>query len=213
MKPSSSQFAREGLPVAALCALLTLSLAMLECATGTAVLFVLTCLVVHFFRDPERITPRDPGVAICAADGKVCKVGVALDPFTGERRKVVSVFMSVFDVHVNRSPVAGVVDRFKYFPGTFVNASLDKASEDNERLAVSIQAQDGGQFTVVQIAGLVARRIVCWADEGDELARGQRFGMIKFGSRVDLYMPDAYEICVHLGEKVHAGQTILAKRN
>lgn len=212
MKQSGPQFAKEGIPFAALCALLTLSLAMLGCATGTAVMFVLTFFVVHFFRDPERVVPRDPGAAVSPADGTVCKVGTAPDPFTGERRKVVCVFMNVFNVHVNRSPVAGEVEDMKYFPGKFFNASLDKASEDNERLALSIQGVDGGQFTVVQIAGLIARRIVCWADQGDELARGGRFGMIKFGSRVDLYMPDAYEVEVHVGEKVFAGQSILARR-
>lgn len=212
MKTSSFGFAREGLPFAALCALFTLALAFLGCATGTAVMFVVTFFVVHFFRDPERVTPKGPGMAISPADGKICKVGTAVDPITGQTRKVVCVFMNVFNVHVNRAPVAGEVEVIKYFPGKFLNASLDKASEDNERLAMSIRGSEGGEWTVVQIAGLIARRIVCWAEEGDDLARGQRFGLIKFGSRVDLYMPDAYEVSVHEGEKVFAGQTVLARR-
>lgn len=212
MKSPSYGFSREGVPFAVLCALLTLSLAFLGCATGTAVMFVLTFFVVHFFRDPERVAPKGPGMAISPADGKVCKVGMAVDPITGKERKVVCVFMNVFSVHVNRSPVDGEVEVIKYFPGKFFNASLDKASEDNERLALSIRGAEGGDWTVVQIAGLIARRIVCWAEEGDQLVRGQRFGLIKFGSRVDLYMPDAYEVSVHVGEQVFAGQTVLARR-
>lgn len=213
MKQRTFGFAREGVPFTALSALLTLMLAILGCATGSALMFVVTALVAHFFRDPERVVPRDPSVAVSPADGKVCKVGAAKDPFTGQERKVVCVFMNVFNVHVNRSPVAGEVQQMRYYPGKFFNASLDKASEDNERLALSLRGVEGGEWTVVQIAGLVARRIVCWAEEGDELARGQRFGLIKFGSRLDLYLPDAYEVCVNVGEKVFAGQSILAKRS
>jgi phosphatidylserine decarboxylase len=120
--------------------------------------------------------------------------------------------MNVFDVHVNRMPVAGTVERLLYHPGKFLNASLDKASEDNERMALSIRGAEGGQWSVVQIAGLVARRIVCHAEPGDALGRGERFGLIKFGSRVDLYLPDAYDIAVHVGERVLAGQTTIARR-
>ena len=177
MKNSSFGFAREGVPFTAWCVLLTLTLAFLQCEIGATLMFVVTAFVAHFFRDPERVVPRDPSVAVSPADGKVVKAGTAVDPITGERRKVVCVFMNVFNVHVNRSPVAGEVQQLKYFPGKYLNASLDKASEDNERLAMSIKGQEGGEWTVVQIAGLIARRIVCWAEEGDELARGQWYRM------------------------------------
>ncbi|WP_461210142.1 phosphatidylserine decarboxylase family protein [Desulfocurvus sp. DL9XJH121] len=212
MKSPSCGFSKEGVPFTALSALLTLMLAILGCAMGSALMFVVTALVAHFFRDPERVTPAEPGLAVSPADGKVCKIGTAKDPVSGEERKVVCVFMNVFNVHVNRCPVAGEVQEIKYFPGKFLNASLDKASEDNERLALSVRTPEGEELTVVQIAGLIARRIVCWAEQGDELARGQRFGLIKFGSRLDLYLPDAYEVDVKIGDKVFAGQTVLARR-
>lgn len=212
MKKPSIGFALEGIPFAVFCITATLTLALLECVTGSAIMLAATFFVIHFFRDPERVVPRQPGVAVSPADGTICKVGLAKDPFTGKQRKVVCVFMNVFNVHVNRAPVEGTVEALKYFPGKFINASLDKASEDNERLAMSMRTAEGGQWSIVQIAGLIARRIVTWSEEGDELQRGQRFGLIKFGSRVDLYLPDAYDISVHVGEKVIAGQTILAKR-
>ena len=140
------------------------------------------------------------------------KIEPMSDPLTGEERTAVCVFMNVFNVHVNRMPVAGRIARISYFGGKFLNASFDKASTDNERNAMLIEDRDGKQWTMVQIAGLIARRIICWGEEGDELVRGQRFGLIKFGSRVDLYLPAGYAPAVRVGEKVFAGQTILARK-
>lgn len=212
MKRPSVGITPEGIPAIGLAAFFTLVLAILDCVTGTAIGLALTAFAVNFFRDPERYPSPEPGVAVSPADGKVVKAGLARDPFTGQERKVVCIFMNVFDVHVNRMPVAGTVERLKYHPGKFLNASLDKASEDNERMALDIRGAEGGQWSVVQIAGLIARRIVCRVEPGDALGRGERFGMIKFGSRVDLYLPDAYDIAVHVGERVLAGQTIIARR-
>jgi len=212
MKRPSVGITPEGIPAIGLAAFFTMVLAILDCVTGTALGLALTAFAVNFFRDPDRYPSPEPGVAVSPADGKVVKAGLARDPFTGQERKVVCIFMNVFDVHVNRMPVAGTVERLKYHPGKFLNASLDKASEDNERMALDIRGTEGGQWSVVQIAGLIARRIVCRVEPGDALGRGERFGMIKFGSRVDLYLPDAYDIAVRVGERVLAGQTIVARR-
>jgi phosphatidylserine decarboxylase len=174
----------------------------------------LTVWCFYFFRDPDRVTPIRAGLVISPADGVVQMIGPApLPPELGmgtERVMRVSVFMSVFDCHVNRAPIAGTVVKEEYTPGKFVNATLDKASEDNERQALVIRTGDGKDFGVVQIAGLVARRIRCDVREGQQLLTGQRFGMIRFGSRVDVYLPAGVEPLVAVGQKAIAGETVLA---
>jgi phosphatidylserine decarboxylase len=202
----------EGLPFVFFTAVATLTFALLDCWFMATVLLVVLFLVLNFFRDPERVVPQEPGVAVSPADGKVIKVETMPDPLTGEDRTAICVFMNVFNVHVNRMPVAGRIARIAYFGGKFVNASFDKASTDNERNSLLIEDGDGKTWTMVQIAGLIARRIICWGEEGDTLGRGQRFGLIKFGSRVDLYIPTDYESVVRSGEKVFAGQTVLARK-
>ncbi|MDE2578788.1 MAG: phosphatidylserine decarboxylase [Hyphomicrobiales bacterium] len=174
---------------------------------------LLTAWCAYFFRDPQRVTPLRDGLVVSPADGVVCSIGsFAPPPELGlglEPMQRVSVFMSVFDCHVNRAPVPGRIARIAYKPGLFVNADLDKASEDNERNGVVIEAARG-KFGVVQIAGLIARRIVCFSREGDVLQTGERFGLIRFGSRVDVYMPDGARVLVSLGTKAVAGETPLA---
>lgn len=202
----------EGMPFIFLTTIATLTFAVLDCWFMATLLLVVLFLVLNFFRDPERVVPQEPGVAVSPADGKVIKVETMRDPLTGEDRTAICVFMNVFNVHVNRMPVAGRVARISYFGGKFFNASFDKASSDNERNAVLVEDAEGKTWTMVQIAGLIARRIICWAEEGDSLGRGQRFGLIKFGSRVDLYLPSDYESVVRIGEKVFAGQSILARK-
>ena len=179
---------------------------------------VLSWWCLRFFRDPERSTPGETGAVISPADGVVCGIGpadppseLALDPEdTGELTRV-SVFMNLFDVHVNRAPTAGTVWKVVHHPGRFFNASLDKASEHNERCGVVLALPDGRQLVFVQIAGLVARRIVCRLREGDEVLPGERFGLIRFGSRVDTYLPPASEITVKVGQRVRAGETIIGR--
>ncbi|WP_029894058.1 phosphatidylserine decarboxylase family protein [Desulfohalovibrio reitneri] len=210
MRPAHAQFRPEGLPFACLCALAVVAFALLEWSLLALLALALTGFVVNFFRDPERIPPEDSALAVAPADGRVVLVGEREDPMTGERRVCVGIFMNVFNVHVNRMPVAGEISRIAYHPGVFFNASLDKASEDNERNAVALEDDEGRSWTMVQIAGLVARRIVCQAELGDRLGRGERFGMIKFGSRVDLYLPHDYQPLVGVGERVLAGQTAVA---
>jgi len=215
MRQSSFSVCKEGLPYIGLGAFVTLIFAVQGWSFLALPALIVTALTLNFFRDPERVTPQAPGLAVAPADGKIVFVGQAVDPATGETRQKVSIFMNVFNVHVNRTPVAGKVEAITYFPGKFLNASLDKASEVNERNQFRIVEPDGEpnghSWTVVQIAGLIARRIVCWAEEGDELLRGQRIGLIKFGSRVDLYLPDAYDVCVTINQRTCAGFTVMAR--
>jgi len=169
----------------------------------------------YFFRDPERLTPKGDNLVISPADGIIsliepavppAELGMADTPLTR-----VSVFMNVFNCHVNRSPVAGEVTAIAYRPGKFFNASLDKASEDNERNSLRIQMADGRDIAVVQIAGLVARRIVCFTKKGAHIQAGQRFGLIRFGSRLDVYLPQGVELRVSIGQTMVAGETVLAE--
>lgn len=168
---------------------------------------------LHFFRDPQRVAPQAPGLAVSPADGTVIRIAQRPDPFSGEPVQCISIFMSVFNVHINRAPVACEVKSINYIPGKFFNASFDKASEHNERCAWLMEDEEGKNWTIVQIAGLIARRIVAWAEPEDELARGQRLGMIRFGSRVDLYLPVGYVPSVDMGAKVFGGQTIVARKS
>ena len=192
---------------------------------ATAVLFALweplgwiglglTVWCYYFFRDPVRVTPLREGLVISPADGVVSLIEPAAPPAElglGPAPLMrVSVFMSVFDCHVNRAPVPGRVAKVAYRPGRFLNASLDKASEHNERMSLAVTLADGRQVAFVQIAGLVARRIVCFVTEGRQLAAGERFGLIRFGSRVDVYLPEGTAPLVAVGQRMIAGETVLA---
>lgn len=212
MRKPSIGITPEGVPTIGLCALSAIVFAVLGSGFLAVVFLLLTFFCCNFFNDPERVVPQKEGLAVSPADGKIVRIAQMPDPFTGTPRLCVCVFMNVFNVHVNRSAVAGVVDDIRYHEGKFVNASFDKASHDNERCAYSIKDDNGDVWSMVQIAGLVARRIVCRVSEGDRLERGERFGMIKFGSRVDLYLPDGYTPSVRIGDKVLAGQSVLAEK-
>lgn len=176
-----------------------------------ALLWILFLLVTQFFRDPPRTVPTIPDVVLSPADGQIVKVEKTIDPFTNKEAILISVFMNIFNVHCQRSPVEGTVEDVQYYPGKFLNADLDKASTENERNAVVMRLKDGQAITVVQVAGLVARRILCYVQKGDELSRGERYGFIRFGSRLDVYLPTDAEPCVTIGEKVLGTETILAK--
>lgn len=211
LKPSVG-IALEGLPYIIISAFTTLLFAVLGWWPLTLLLLGLTLFIGHFFRDPERVGPENAEAVSSPADGKIIKVSREDDPVSGEERQVIAIFMNVFNVHVNRMPVSGKIERVRYIPGKFFNASFDKASKDNERNIVVVTGKGNQRFTMVQIAGLIARRIVCWAEPMDKLKRGERFGLIKFGSRVDLYIPDGYEPLVNVGDKVIAGETALAEK-
>jgi phosphatidylserine decarboxylase len=168
-----------------------------------------------FFRNPSRTTPAEPGAVISPADGKVCFAGEAAAPpesGLGGKRTRISIFMNVFDVHVNRVPATGVITRLTYVPGKFFNASLDKASEWNERQIVVMKTENGATVVFVQIAGLVARRIRCELTVGQKVKAGQRFGLIRFGSRLDVYLDKGQSPVVTLGQRTRAGETVLARR-
>ena len=173
-----------------------------------------TLFSLYFFRDPERVTPKRPHLAVAPADGHVCSIMLASPPLELgigiEPRFRVAIFLSVIDVHVNRIPAAGQVTRIAYHAGTFVSANLDQASDENERNAVALRLPDGRDLAVVQIAGLVARRILCDIREGDQVLTGQRFGIIRFGSRTDLYLPPGVVPLVELGQTMIGGETVIA---
>jgi phosphatidylserine decarboxylase len=204
---------REGWRFAALFALATVLLWLLWAPLGWAGL-VATLWCVYFFRDPPRVTPIRPGLVVAPADGVVQSVAPAVPPpelgMPALPVMRVSVFMNVFDVHVNRIPVDGSVVALNYRPGKFLNASLDKASEDNERQSIRLRTAEGQEFAVVQIAGLVARRIRCDLEPAQTVRAGERFGLIRFGSRVDVYLPDGAAPLVIAGQRSIAGETVLA---
>lgn len=212
MQKPSIGLTPEGWPIIGLCAFTSLIFALFGCWPVALLFLVLTWFSCHFFRDPERVVPQGAGQAVSPADGRVIRIDQRTDPISGESRTCICVFMNVFSVHVNRSPVAGTVTDIHYHAGAFVNAAWDKASTDNERCAYAVRDSAGDHFTFVQIAGLIARRIVCRVNIGDNLARGERFGMIRFGSRVDLYVPADYSPAVSIGEQVFAGQSVLARK-
>ncbi len=173
--------------------------------------WIIALFVLQFFRDPPREIPQEVGAVLSPADGRVIKVEHTQDVY-GEREAIlVSVFMNVFNVHSNRSPVDGTIQKVQYFPGKFVNADLDKASSENERNAIVLKTADQQIVTFVQVAGLIARRILCYVQANDVLSRGQRYGFIRFGSRVDVYLPLNAQVKVSIGDKVSATTTILAK--
>lgn len=205
---------REGWPFIAISALATLALFGVSDSLGW-IGVIITCWCICFFRDPERVTPAAPGLVISPADGMVQMISEAPPPTELEMdpqpMRRISVFMNVFDVHVNRMPVDSVITASAYRSGAFLNATLDKASEQNERRSIRLEMADGTELAVVQIAGLVARRILCWADEEQRLQAGERFGMIRFGSRVDVYLPMQARILVSEGQRSVGGETVFAE--
>jgi phosphatidylserine decarboxylase len=203
--------AREGWPFIAGSLLAALTVHILWGWMWAAPLWIIAVFCLQFFRDPPRQTNAGARDVVCAADGKVIYVGPAEDPYLNRTVTKISVFMNVFNVHSNRAPVSGLIKQRWYKPGRFFNAALDKAAEQNEQNALWIRTVDGQDVTCVQIAGLVARRILCYVDESDHLNAGMRYGFIRFGSRVDLYLPEGTEVKTVLGDKVTAGIDILAE--
>ncbi|MCI5164742.1 MAG: phosphatidylserine decarboxylase family protein [Candidatus Electrothrix sp. GM3_4] len=212
MKKSEIPIAREGLPFILFCAFATLICAVFSYTIAAFLGLVATFFVTWFFRDPSRILPSDKNAIICPADGKVIAVKEMFDErFLQQDVVRLSIFMNVFNVHVNRVPFAGTVERILFKPGKFYSADKNQAALHNEHCAMIVTTESQQRYVAVQIAGFLARRIVCWAEPGDQLEGGHRYGLIRFGSRVDLYLPKGTEITVHVGEKVRAGETVLGK--
>jgi phosphatidylserine decarboxylase len=207
---------REGIKFVATFAAITVFLFLLSDITGW-IGVGLTVWCYYFFRDPERVTPLPEGLIISPADGVISLIEPAIPPaelgMADTPLTRVSVFMNVFNCHVNRTPINGVVTKIAYRPGKFLNASLDKASVDNERNSLRIRMDDGRDLAVVQIAGLVARRIVCFISDDTRMQAGERFGLIRFGSRLDVYLPEGVSPTVRIGQTMVAGETVLADLN
>lgn len=210
--PSQVAFpvARAGYPLIFASAFVTAVLALLQLTTGALIALIITLFISYFFRDPDRIVPSHEGAVVSPADGKVVKIETVENSsfFEGAGLKI-SIFMSVFNVHVNRIPHEGKVRKVSYYPGKFFSANLDKASQENEHNAVFIETEEGKRLCVVQIAGLIARRIICRLQEGDRVDRGQRYGMICFGPRLDVYLPADFKPNVTEGDRVKAGTSVL----
>jgi phosphatidylserine decarboxylase len=207
------KFAKEGWLYIGISVVLALVILWLTNIVAALPFILIAAFVVQFFRDPARTVPDDAGAVLSPADGKVICIEKTHDVYQDVPALKISVFMNVFNVHSNRSPVDGEVVAVKYFPGKFVNADLDKASTENERNAVVVKMNNGQTITFVQVAGLIARRILCYAKVGQWLSRGERYGFIRFGSRVDVYLPLSATPLVSIGQKVKATETILAKVN
>ncbi|HHD63349.1 MAG TPA: phosphatidylserine decarboxylase family protein [Desulfobulbaceae bacterium] len=211
MKQQHIPLAREGYPFIALSGFITFILAL----TGPVALafagLVITLFVVYFFRDPSRIPPDNPEAILSPADGRVILIKEIDDErFLKKKALKISIFMNVFNVHVNRIPLTGTVEDISFKPGRFYSADKDKAALHNEYSAVTLTTTAGIRYCVVQVAGLIARRIVCRAEKGDTIKSGERYGLIRFGSRLDLYLPPGTRTNVQLRDKVRAGETILA---
>ncbi|MGQ9669207.1 phosphatidylserine decarboxylase family protein [Desulfosoma sp.] len=205
-------FIPEGLPYVLTGIFVTFTFALLGWTVATLLLAAVTVLMVHFFRDPVRWCHAGPGDVVSPADGRIIVVEKTTEPrFTGQPCWKISIFMNVFDVHVNRVPVSGRIVDIYYQKGRFLAADKAKASMENEQNWIRIETASGSSVVVTQVAGLIARRIVCWPQVEDTVHRGERFGMIRFGSRLDLYIPSTGEVLVRKGQKVFAGETILCR--
>ena len=203
--------AREGWLFLALALVIAAAMSGLGLWLPAALAWLLALFIAQFFRDPPRVVPRESQAVLSPADGRIVSVEKARDPYLQREALKISVFMNVFNVHSNRSPVDGVVVGAWYHAGSFLNAALDKASLENERNALHLRTSEGRDVTCVQVAGLIARRILCYVKPGDALARGQRYGFIRFGSRVDVYLPPNAQPKVAVGDIVFATETLLAE--
>jgi phosphatidylserine decarboxylase len=203
--------AREGWPFLGIAVAAALLVAWLAGGWWSLPLWLAALFVLQFFRDPPREVPDEPRAVVAPADGRIVAVEKARDPWLEREALKISVFMNVFNVHSNRAPVDGTVKQVWYHAGRFLNAALDKASVDNERNALWLRTRGGTDVTCVQVAGLIARRILCYVSAGAELQRGERFGFIRFGSRVDVYLPLDAQPVAAIGDKVYAAESVLAR--
>ncbi len=205
-----SIIAQEGYPFILFSLIIAVFIAFLGICWLLILSVLISLFIIWFFRNPERYFREGENVVISPADGKVIKVeDIDMNGMITGKFKKISIFMNVFNVHVNRIPYSGKIEAINYHEGKFVSANLDKASSDNERNAIHIRTENGSSIWAVQIAGLIARRIVCWVKVGDAVKKGERFGLIRFGSRVDVYLPQDSRIAVQVGQKVSAGETLL----
>ncbi len=199
------RLAREGYPFVAVTVLAALVVSLVAGGAWSVPLWLIVLFVLQFFREPRRVAPRDANVIVSPADGKVVAVAEATNPISGRSEIRIAIFLNVFSVHSNRIPIAGTVVSKTYHSGKFLNAAIDKSAVENERNAIVIRTADSHEVTCIQIAGLIARRILCYVETGDEVELGQKYGFIRFGSRVELYLPPEYRVCVGIGDSVKGG--------
>jgi len=212
MKTVRIPVALEGAPFILFAAFATLIAALLNQQATALIALAGTAFVLYFFRDPSRLVPDDEAALISPADGRIILIEQVVDDrYLQTSVQKVSIFMNVFDVHVNRAPFAGTVEKIVYAPGRFYSADSNRAALENETCAVILDAGLGRRMAFVQMAGLIARRIICWAEKGDTLTKGARFGMIRFGSRVDLYLPLELKLEVKKGQRVKAGESVIGR--
>ncbi len=212
MKEPKIPIALEGYPFILFSAFITLVLALLEIVYAAVPALVITGFILWFFRDPERMVPADEDSFVSPADGKIIIAEIIMDDrFMHKEVLKISIFMNVFNVHVNRFPFSGEVEKVLLEPGKFYSADTEKGALHNEYCAIKVKTKNNIDYCVVQVAGLIARRIICWAEKGDTLRTGERYGLIRFGSRVDLYLPSNFQLSVNKGAKVRAGETILGR--
>ncbi len=205
--------AKEGVPFIGIAVLVAVVFALLNWSVTAIVFFVIAGFILFFFRDPERIIPSGSGLVLSPADGRVIDIAEDnRDSLHGKDVRRISIFMNIFNVHVNRAPIMGEVRQISYQPGSFWPADRKRALLENERNAVLILGEDEMELTVVQVAGIIARRIVCWVKVGDSVKIGERFGLICFGSRLDVYVPKNVSVLVKKGDRARAGQTVLARK-
>jgi phosphatidylserine decarboxylase len=213
-KQANIPIASEGIPYILAAMFATLITAVLGWAAVAILLLAITLLIAHFFRDPERVSIAGENDIISPADGRVIEVKkVRSARFTDKPAMKISIFMSVFDVHVNRIPISGTIEGIYYRKGRFMAANLAQASDENEQNWLWIRSDSSADIVITQVAGLIARRIVCWPETGDRVVQAERFGMIRFGSRMDVYVPENSEILVSPGRHVYAGETVLCRMN
>ncbi len=203
------RLAREGYPFAAAALLAALVVNLTAGGYWSIPFWLIALFVLQFFREPQRAVPADADSVVSPADGKVVAIGEAIDPISGQTATRIAIFLNVFSVHSNRIPVDGTIVRKEYRAGKFLNAAVDKSAEENERNAIIIRTQDSREVTCIQIAGLIARRILCYVDSGDTVEKGQKYGFIRFGSRVELFLPPEYRVSVSIGDTVKGGSDII----
>jgi phosphatidylserine decarboxylase len=204
--------AKEGTPFIGISSLATLTFSLLGWEIPATIMLILTAFILYFFRDTERVIPADENLVVSPADGRIIEINnTSFDPINGAEATKISIFMNIFNCHINRSPISGRIKEIRYREGSFISANLEGASMKNEQNAVLIHGVNELKCTTVQVAGLIARRIVCWVEPEDNIKRGERIGMIRFGSRLDVYLSKGVQVTVQKRAKVFAGQSILAK--
>lgn len=213
MRNENTPIAAEGMPFIVVAGFVTMFFAVMSWKIPAVFLFIITLFITYFFRNPQRRIPEDENAVVSPADGVVIYLGPALEEHENSEMIKISIFMSVFNVHVNRVPVSGEVVETFYSRGKFLDVRDERATFENERSGLILRHRKGARIVVVQVAGLIARRIVCYLKKGDHAVRGKRYGLIRFGSRLDVYLPKGSDIRVKMGEKTIAGETILGYLN